>query len=96
MKVTKTSFDMKVNEGSSWKIYVCKDYETYRVLMDIVSTTNVLEEKTGGYWHAQGCQVLKDCRVPAFFHDRGYWMVSIEHNHGDWNKEQTYELYIAE
>lgn len=98
MKITKTGFDIKVNEGSSWKIYILKDFEAYKAsnLMSIMATANQTEEKDGGYWGVQGCEVLRDCRVPSFFHDRGYWMVSVEHNHGDWKKPQTYELYIVE
>lgn len=94
MKITKTEFDMKVNEGSSWKIYICDSIDTMHTLMAVLNTAgdpNTIDN----YYHVQGCEVLKDCRVPEIFHDRGYWMVSVEHNHGDWNKPQTYELFIV-
>ena len=50
----------------------------------------------GWYYSIQTAKVLKDCRVPEFFHDRDYWVTVIEHNNGDWNKESKYELYIVE
>ena len=50
----------------------------------------------GWYYSVSTAKVLKDCRVPEFFHDRDYWVTVIEHNNGDWNKESKYELYIVE
>ena len=48
------------------------------------------------YFSIQICEIHKDCRVPDFFHDRGYWTLSIEHNNGDWDARKSYELFIVE
>ena len=52
----------------------------------------------GGDWYytVSTVEVKKDCRVPEFFHDHGYFATVIEHNNGDWNEAPKYELYIVE
>lgn len=96
MKITRTEFNHKVNEGSSWKVYICKDHDTMNVMLKVLGTAAPFTEKEHGYWTVSGNEVLQDCRVPSFFHNKGYWLACVEHNRGDWNKEPTYELFIVE
>lgn len=94
MKITKTEIKVNVNESSSWIIYITKTYEEAKALHQFAVTQ---EEMLGGwYYSVSTSEVMCDCRVPAFFHDRGYHMTVVEHNNGDWNKPQKYELYIVE
>ena len=94
MKFTKTNFTLKLNHSSSWIVYIAKTYEEARAVQEFAKTQK--EMLDGWYYSVQTATVLKDCRVPEFFHDRDYWVTVIEHNNGDWNKESKYELYIVE
>ena len=95
MKFTKTDFHKKVNEGSSWKVYVCKKQETAYEIHKMMMTAGTSSKDN--YWHVSTIPGDGHCViVPEFFHDSPYWFTVIEHNNGDWNNEQTYELYIVE
>lgn len=94
MKITKTEIKVKVNETSSWIVYLTKTYEEAEALHQFARTQK--EMLTGWYYSVSTKKVMSDCRVPEFFHDRGYYMTVIEHNNGDWSKAQKYELYIVE
>ena len=95
MKMTKTEFKKQVNVSSSWIVYITKTMEEARNLHKFALTQ---KEIMGGDWHytVSTVPVNKDCRVPEFFHDHGYFATIIEHNNGDWEKPQKYELYIVE
>ena len=94
MKFTKTNFKLKLNNSSSWIIYIAKTYEEAIAVQEFAKTQK--EMLNGWYYSVSTAKILKDCRVPGFFHDRDYWVTVIEHNNGDWNKESKYELYIVE
>ena len=94
MKLTKTDFFLKVNEGSSYKVYVCKDHETAMIIHSLMMTAKI--NANDNYWSVStNSGKGHDCRVPSFFHESEYWFTFVEHNNGDWNKEQTYELYLV-
>ena len=98
MKITKTDIDMKVNASSSWAIFVSKSYEEAKAIEQVVrafARSTILGNKDG-YCRASINEIITDCRVPSFFHNRGYWICSVEHNNGSWENEQTYALYIVE
>lgn len=94
MKITKTDFNLKINNSSSFKVYVCKNREHAFEIMHLAMTMI----PTGGDWYAHaGCnEIIKDCRVPPFFHNMGLWVAVVEHNNGSWDSEPKYELYIVE
>lgn len=95
MKLTKTEFEMQVNVSSSYSVYIAKTMEEARNIQKFALT----QKKILGddwYYTVSTVDVLQDCRVPEFFHDHGYFATIIEHNNGDWNKPQKYELYIVE
>lgn len=95
MKFVKTTFNVKVNEGSSWKVYICKTHETANTLHNIMMTAGINTKDS--YWSVStSYRIGNDCRVPDFFHNTEYAMTCVEHNNGSWSKEQTYELYIVE
>lgn len=94
MKFIKTTFDLKINEGSSWKVYVCKDSETASAIHNMMMTAGIITKDA--YWSVSTNKVYSDCRVPEFFHNQNYWITAIEHNNGSWKENQTYELYIVE
>lgn len=95
MKMIKTDFKLKVNEKSSWILYITKSYEEASAIHN--TCLAMKEIHTGDwYYHVNTCEVLQDCRVPSFFHDRGYWVTVVEHNNGDWRKDPTYALFIVE
>ena len=94
-KMIKTNFSLKVNSTSSWIVYLCKSYEEASAIHETCLTQ---KELLDGNWYfsVSTTKVLQDCRVPEFFHDRGYWVTVVEHNGGDWNKPSSYSLYIAD
>ena len=94
MKMIKTNYTQQVNNSSSWILYITKTYEEAKAIHEFAKTQK--EMLAGWYYSVSTAKVLKDCRVPEFFHDRGYWLTAIEHNNGDWDKAQKYELYIVE
>jgi len=94
MKLVKTEMKVKVENGSSWMVYVCKSYEEAKAVQEIAMSHKTLLKDW--YYSVSTCEVLKHCIVPSFFHDRGYWVTVVEHNNGDWNKAPAYELYIVE
>ena len=97
MKLTSTDFNMKVNESSSYIVYITKSKEIYSSSIQMeLRKRELLHDQLGWYYSVGGAQVQQDCRVPAFFHGDNFLMVCVEHNNGDWNKQPTYKLYIAE
>lgn len=95
LKFIKTDFSLKVNISSSWIVYVTKTHEAASSIHHMAMTEKAIH---GGNWYytVSTNKVMKDCRVPTFFHDRDYWMTCIEHNNGDWNSAPTYTLYVVE
>lgn len=97
MKLTKLDLDHKVgNNTSSWVIYLAKTYEEARNMYQFAMTQSPFLKAAGWHYSASCKEVLQDCRVPSFFHDRGYYMAVIEHNNGSWDADQSYTLYIIE
>lgn len=97
MKITKTEITRKVNNSSSWTLYITKTREEARAIYAFAMTQREIHKQLPGwYYSVQTVEILKDCRVPEFFHDRGYYMTAIEHNNGDWNATPSYNLYIVE
>lgn len=95
-RMIETDFDMKVNISSSWIIYITKTWEDACVIMHSLHETSMMLKENGWYYTTSACEVLKDCRVPEFFHERGYFMVAIEHNRGNWELEPEYKLFLVE
>ena len=97
MKFIKTDFDNAPKETgfSSWIIYITKTREEAQAVYNMASTQKAIH---GGDWryNVSMNEVLKDCRFPHFLHDRGYWMVAIDHNNGDWSIKPTYTLFLVE
>ena len=97
MKITKTDITKEINNSSSWTLYIAKNREEAQAAYEVAKTQRETFRKLKGwYYSVQLVEVLKDCRVPEFFHDRGYYMTVIEHNNGDWNILPQYNLYIVE
>lgn len=96
MKITKTGITHEVNLSSSYIIYLFKgdDKANQAAMYEMLKTMKPYSEQDGGFWHVTACS--PDCRVPSFFRGLDLYMIAIEHNHGDWNKPKTYELYIVE
>lgn len=94
MKIIKTNFTMKVNNSSSWIVYITKTHEEAEAIH--LTTLTQIGLLDGWYCSVSTKKVHKDCRVPEFFHDRDYWVTAFEHNNGDWNKPNSYTLYIVE
>lgn len=95
MKMIKTDFNIQVNASSSWIVYITRTIEEAQDLHKFALTQKEIMDCD---WHytVSTVEVNQDCRVPAFFHDHGYFATIIEHNCGDWNKVPKYELYIVE
>lgn len=95
MKMIKTEFSVKVNESSSWIVYLTKSHEDAMAVHEALWS---LKEMHGGDWYysVSTSEVITDCRVPGFFHNRGYWVTVVEHNNGSWDKAPAYTLYIIE
>ena len=94
MKIIKTDFNIQINVSSSWIVYITKTMEEAINLHKFALTQ---KESMGLDWYyVSTVDVKRDCRVPEFFHDHGYFATIIEHNNGDWDKPQKYELYIVE
>lgn len=97
MKLTKTEFNLEINNSSSWIVYITKTREEARALYSFaMSQRSVLTALDGWHYSVQCKDVMQDCRVPEFFHDHGYHMTVVEHNNGDWNSPAKYELYIVD
>lgn len=94
MKMTKTEFKKQLNASSSWIVYITKTWDEAENLHKFALTQKEILE--GWYYSVSTVDIKKDCRVPEFFHDRDYYATIIEHNNGDWDKPQKYELYIVE
>ncbi len=94
MKMTKTDFNVQVNVSSSWIVYITKTHDEAIAIHKFAMTQ---KEILGDDWYysVSTVDIKKDCRVPEFFHDHGYFATIIEHNNGDWDKPQKYELYIV-
>ena len=96
MKFIETNFNHKVNESSSWIVYITKTRDEAMSIHNMVLTQMEMHRCGAWYYHVSTKEIGKDCRVPSFFHDNNYWLTAIEHNNGDWNKEPTYKLFIVE
>ena len=96
MNITKTNCKMDVNPSSSFLIFVCKSYEDAKAVEKIARHLIYMFSSIEWYLSIQICEIISDCRVPDFFHKRGYWMLIIEHNNGNWDVRQSYELFIVE
>lgn len=94
MKMTKTEFKKQVNVSSSWILYITKTWKEANDLHNFALTQKEILE--GWYYTVSTVEVKSDCRVPEFFHNHDYFATVIEHNNGDWDKPQKYELYIVE
>ena len=95
MKFSKVDTAIKGNDSSSWIIYITKNHKDAEDIHRFAMTQKAILPD-GWYYSVQTCKVLEDCRVPAFFHNRGYWLTVIEHNNGDWKKPNKYKLYVVE
>ena len=95
MKFSKVDTAIKGTDSSSWIIYITKNHKDAEDIHRFAMTQKAILPD-GWYYSVQTCKVLEDCRVPAFFHNRGYWLTVIEHNNGDWKKPNKYELYVVE
>ena len=93
MKITKTDYELKINNGSSFKVYICKTHETAMMLHNILMTAGSNDKDS--YWHVSTC-AAEDVLIPDFFKGLGLYRTIIEHNNCDWDKEATYELYMVE
>lgn len=98
MKLTNTDFNMRVNESSSYIVYITKSKEAYNSIYQMeMKKRELLHDQLGWYYSVGGhVPVQQNCRVPEFFHGDNFFAVCVEHNNGDWNKQPTYKLYIAE
>ena len=98
MKLVKTNFTHTVNKSSSWIVYITRTREEANALHKFAMTQQELLIGASGDWYysVSTVKIEKDCRVPEFFHERGYYATVIEHNNGDWNATPKYDLYIAE
>lgn len=95
-KLVKTDFKIKVNEGSSWIVYITETREEATAIHYTLLTQSDMLLSQGWHYDVSTVDVASDCRVPKFFHNRGYFATIVEHNNGDWKKPSTYCLYIAE
>lgn len=95
MKFIKTEFGYKGNGTSSYKVYICKNFET---AMEIHSMAMTMKPESDGenYFTVHSSMSLTHCLTPEFFHDKHYCETIVEHNNENWNKEPTYELFIVE
>ncbi len=98
MKMTKTDFNLQVNISSSYIVYITKTWEEADALHKFAMTQRELLKAASADWYysVHTADIKKDCRVPEFFHDHGYFATIIEHNNGSWDKAPKYELYIVE
>jgi hypothetical protein len=96
MKITNTGFKKDVNGSSSFILYISNNNAIADNLYSALNTQREMLNSNDWYYHVSMNEIIKDCRVPEFFHNRGYQLVCVEHNNGDWKKEPTYTLYIAE
>ena len=98
MKLIKTEFKHQVNEASSWIVYITKSHEDARDIHQFALTQREMLTASTPDWYytVSTSEVITDCRVPEFFHNRGYYVTVIEHNNGNWDAEQTYTLYLVQ
>ena len=95
MKIIKTEFGYKGNGTSSYKVYICKDWETAMALHSMAMTMKP-EADGENYYSVHSAMSLTPCLTPEFFHGKKYYETIVEHNNGNWDKDPTYELYIVE
>ena len=81
-----------IQNGSSYKVYVCKDSETANFLHHAMMTAS--PNVKGAYWTVSTVRNA-DCRVPEFFKDSNYYFTIVEHNNGNWDEKATYELFLV-
>jgi len=95
MKITKTEMTMKIGNGSSYKVYLCKTREDASSIHSLAMSLKP-EETLHEWYYAVHTSEANFCLIPDFFHDHGYFATVVEHNNGDWDKAPKYELYIVE
>ena len=95
MKITKTEMTKKIGNGSSYKVYICKDWESAVAIHGVACSLKPMEDGEN-YYHVHSAMNLTPCLTPDFFHGKNYCETIVEHNNGSWDKEPTYELYIVE
>lgn len=96
MNVIKTNFEATFDNGNSFIIYITNTHEEAMNIHEIhMANKSILPN--GWYYVVQTASVQEDCRIPKFFHGKGYFATIITHNKGNWNDKNTsYELYIVE
>ena len=95
MKIKKTDYRMDVN--TSTIIYVCDTKEAaYSIHSALHANRSMVADNPDWYYTVMTTECVTFCLVPKFFHNKGYWVTMVQHNHGDWNKEATYELNLVE
>ena len=95
MKITRTEMTMKIGNGSSYKVYICKTREEASSIHSLAMTMKP-EETLNGWYYSVHTSEANFCLIPDFFKNHGYYATVIEHNQGDWDKEPKYELYVVE
>lgn len=95
MEIKKINITDQMHISSSWIIYVCKDAEIAEDVRRMCENMKPVAGTKEAYCHVMSCKIYSACMVPEFFHNRGYYMVGVEHNRGDWDLEPTYDLYLA-
>lgn len=95
MKITKADIGKNVGNGSSYKLYICKNREDADIIHGVAMSMKPGDDLKEWYYSVTTCEA-QCCLVPEFFHNRGYYVTIIEHNNGDWCKDEKYELYIVE
>ena len=95
MTITKTNHKMDVQ--TSTIIYVCDTKEAaYSIHSALHANRSMVADNPDWYYTVMTTECKTFCLVPKFFHNKGYWVTMVQHNHGDWNKEATYELNLVE
>ena len=93
MKINKTQISHDMGNGSSYKVYVCRSFNTAEMIHHMMMTA--VADNANAYWHVSTI-LSADSRIPEFFHVAGFCFTIVEHNNGDWDIEPTYELYLVE
>ena len=96
MKLSKVNTNHKVAPGSSYIVYVTDNEQVYADIYAMCMTMREMHENDKDWYFTVSGSSDCDCRAPEFFKGKGYKMVAVEHNNGDWNKPTRYDLYIAE
>jgi hypothetical protein len=82
--------------GTRPRIHVYKTENDYSIHSTLHANRSMVADNPDWYYTVMTTECLTFCLVPKFFHNKGYWVTMVQHNHGDWNKEATYELNLVE